>query len=183
MKGCKKMGGTAIRHKNEYEIYFHTYLAKFIKEWSDSTGASAFVSLFENLKAANINFNVEITDYTNISQAGQDENKSIESVEAKAQEIISFAGQIEPNMWKDKEMASQVYKQVTGLYKIMEREIQRSEQNPDMDLTKLLDLNMKLSALREHISKAAKGDMSSAMKIPQLCNSKGNRTLVTNYRK
>jgi len=113
----------------------------------------------------------------------QDESKGVQGIQSRVQELISFAGTIEPNMWTDREMSAQVYKQVNNLYKTVERELERSEQNPDKDLTELLDLNMKLSTLREHISKAIQGNVSSAMKIPQLCNAKGNRTLVTNYRK
>eukprot|EP00826_Nyctotherus_ovalis_P034527 TRINITY_DN2887_c0_g1_i6.p1 TRINITY_DN2887_c0_g1~~TRINITY_DN2887_c0_g1_i6.p1 ORF type:complete len:262 (+),score=72.20 TRINITY_DN2887_c0_g1_i6:348-1133(+) len=166
VKGCKKVNGPQIKHRNDYEILFHVYLAKLAKEWSANP---AFTAMFGNLKAANVDFNAGVDSYTVDAQVPPEDFRSIEDIEIQAQEVINFAGQFDPKVWADKEMASQVYRQVKDLHKIVNREVQRSEQNPEMDLTKFLDLNMKLSALKEYIVRASKGDQSAAAMIPELC--------------
>lgn len=186
-KGCKKVNGPLIRHKNEYEILFHTYLAKFAKNWAETVGTPEFTTLFGNLKAGKVDFNVEINDYDAPMQAAFDnipkDFVSVEELDKQAQEIFSFVGQFDSSAWTDKELVLQVYKQVSGLHETVERETEASEQNPNMDLTKLLDLSMRLLALKKELSKTGKGDMNAAAKIPQLCNPKANRTPVTIFRK
>lgn len=185
LNGCKKINEHPIPYDDEYEIYFYIYLAKFIKEWgeriSSSEGVlSPFTGALKNLKDANVDFNVDMQSYANVAdeRASLDRQKDSRSIEAQAQDVFGFIKQIDSNMWTDKDVASQVYKQVDGLYRRVEKELQKSDQDPNMDLTNLLDLSMKLSSLKELIPKAVKGHRASALKIAQFNNTgeKGNFT-------
>eukprot|EP00826_Nyctotherus_ovalis_P034530 TRINITY_DN2887_c0_g3_i1.p1 TRINITY_DN2887_c0_g3~~TRINITY_DN2887_c0_g3_i1.p1 ORF type:complete len:104 (-),score=28.65 TRINITY_DN2887_c0_g3_i1:130-441(-) len=68
LRGCKKVNGPQIKHRNDYEILLHVYLAKFVREWSANP---TFTSTFKNMKAANVDFNAGINSYTVGAQAPQ----------------------------------------------------------------------------------------------------------------
>jgi len=182
-KECKKVNQRQKQRNNQYEAYFYVLLSKFIKSWGeiltfiDGT-KSVFYSSFERLKKENIDFEVQVPSHEQAQRSGrprQNKRMTVEELEPLVQDLFDFVIQLDPSVWtKDKEIASSVCSQLTDLQEKVNATLEQSEQNPDMDLTNLLNMNIKLAKLQELTSKALKGDVSSAVEIAQCNNPKEN---------
>eukprot|EP00826_Nyctotherus_ovalis_P044010 TRINITY_DN4708_c0_g1_i1.p1 TRINITY_DN4708_c0_g1~~TRINITY_DN4708_c0_g1_i1.p1 ORF type:complete len:287 (-),score=66.59 TRINITY_DN4708_c0_g1_i1:696-1556(-) len=86
-------------------------------------------------------------------------------------DLLEFATQLDPNVWtQDREVASSVCSQLKSLQSKVNAALVQSEQNPDMDLTSLLEMSTKLTRLQELTARALKGDRAAALQISQLNN-------------
>ena len=97
----------------------------------------------------------------------QKEKLSPAVIEAQAQNIFTFTTQFDVNMWAvEKEIVRQVYDQIKSLRSDLTNVISDSADQPEVDLTNLLNLNTKLGDLQDLIAKASKGDRAAAGRIP-----------------
>jgi hypothetical protein len=169
-KKCKKVNEEPRQRNNVYEAYFYAFLPKFIKSWGEIVtfidGAkSVFYTSFEDLKKENIDFEVQV--------AQKPREIKVTELVPLVQHLLEFAKELDPSVWtQDKEMAGFVYSQLKSLQKKVNAALEQSEQNPDMDLTMLLEMSTKLTNLKELITKALKGDMNAVVQIAQGNDSK-----------
>ena len=186
IKNCKKIGSRAVDPGNALDKDFNVYLVKFINNWGKAFGSidgnkSQFSIVFENLTKANVDFEAKQDDYSlqeAIIPAASSSNSNISGLEAQVEEVILFATQMDPAMWRERETVQIVCNQVKECTNKINHQLDLSESNPNMDLTGLLNLNMKLGNLRECIALAIKGDPNAIKRMAQIGNPGANGILL-----
>ena len=190
LKHCKKVGHSIKSHEDDYMDYFYIHLAKFMKSWGelftfiDGT-KSEFYNAYIKLKKGKIDFDIdppehlwilrELPGAPQVESVTEKKKPPSNEFANQAQEIFTFVSQLSPDTWiSDKDTLSQVLQQISTLQKKIKSALQQAEQNPDINSTILLDVNMKLGNLQGLISKAEKGDRASAMKIVHINNPGAN---------
>lgn len=172
LHGCKRWNRPRVKHKDRYKVLFYVHLVRFLKKWS---WHEMFAVPYGNLNAVGVDFKAAISDY--IIEGNPPINiQDIVNLENKAQEVIDFAAQLSPSTWQNKDVAFNVRKQAKLLQKIVALEVRATEEHPEKHLVKLLNLNLKLTALYKNIFKAMMGNQSALEIISRLGDPNFDRT-------
>ncbi len=189
------MGPPVPGKDGPFDVAYHGYLAKYIKNWGElhmfvEGSTSEFYNAFEELNKAGVNFAADVpvpvpppapaaaaaprrderyhAPAAPARPAQGHHKHRVANPEAEAAEIITFASQLPPETWTtDKDIVRQVYTSVKSLNEGITLSITESDQNPEVDLSALLNLNSILNNLEDLIVKASKGDQPAILEITQ----------------